>query len=208
MDVSEHHENSICEVENYVEQYYSTHQDTFANPNGCIQPRPFKFPPGHRMQITYFVKEVKQISKIGQKHRLREPIYKVKRRCVSNANEPSGSAQSNEETIATVSKQIRCSASAWVQKETDPIVHSFKENKDFSVNIKTSNDKLFVECIPCNTTLKLHPDPKKSCSYILLNWTRHVANCKEFAKERRHPIAKAKTLHNFFQQKALIPMLL
>lgn len=56
MDVSEHHENSICEVENYVEQYYSTHQDIFANPNGCIQPRPFKFPPGHQMQITNFVR--------------------------------------------------------------------------------------------------------------------------------------------------------
>ena len=49
MDVSEHRENSIYEVENYVEQYYSTHQDIFANPNGYIQPRPFKFSTGHRM---------------------------------------------------------------------------------------------------------------------------------------------------------------
>ena len=90
------------------------------------------------MQITIFVKEVKQISKLGQKHKLKEPIHKVKRRHVSNANKPSGSTQSNEETIAEVSKRVRCIANAWVQKETDPIVHSFKENKDFSINVTKS----------------------------------------------------------------------
>ena len=51
MNVSEHHENSIHAIENYVEQYYSTHQNLFANPSGCVQPKPFKFPPDHQMQI-------------------------------------------------------------------------------------------------------------------------------------------------------------
>ena len=60
MDVSERRENSIRVIENYVEQYYSTHQNLFANPSGCVQPKPFRFPPGHRMQIINFVREVKK----------------------------------------------------------------------------------------------------------------------------------------------------
>ena len=41
MDISDHQENSIYVIENYIEQYYSTHQAYFANPNGFVQPRPF-----------------------------------------------------------------------------------------------------------------------------------------------------------------------
>ena len=92
MNVSERRENSIYVIENYIEQYYSTHQVFFANPNGCVQPRPFKFPPGHRMQIINFVKELKKTSKAGQKHKVGDPPLfckvKVKKRCVSSQVAP------------------------------------------------------------------------------------------------------------------------
>jgi len=176
MDVSERRENSIRVIENYVEQYYSTHQNLFANPSGCVQPKPFRFPPGHRMQIINFVREVKKISKVGQKHKLGDPtlICKAKikkKRHRSSFHEPNDGIQFDEETIADVSEQVRCSASAWVQKETDPIMHSLKETTDFSVSAKFLDNILSVEmkCVPCNTTLQLQPDSKKPCRYILSN---------------------------------------
>jgi len=104
---------------------------------------------------------------VGQKHKLGDPtlICKAKitkKRNRSSFHEPNDNMQFNEETIADVSEQVRCSASAWVQKETDPIMHSLKETTDFSVSAKFLSNILSVEmkCVPltkhcsCSQTVK------------------------------------------------------
>ena len=97
---------------------------------------------------------------------------------------------------------MRCSASNWVQKESDPIMHSLKENNDFSVSVKFLDDTLSVvmKCIPCGTTVQLQPDCNKPGCYILSNWTRHVKSCKEIAKRRKQP-PNANSLHKYFLTK-------
>ena len=125
------------------------------------------------MQIINFVREVKKISEVEQKHKLGDPTLTCKAKIKKRGtcfHEPNDGIQFDEETIADVSEKVRCSASAWVQKETDPIMHSLKETTDFSVSAKFLDNMLSVEmkCVSCNTTLQLQPDSKKPCRILAL----------------------------------------
>jgi len=55
MNVTDDTNNSIKEIENYVENHCNTDIKLFSNPKAICQPKPFIFPPGHRMKIKNFV---------------------------------------------------------------------------------------------------------------------------------------------------------
>jgi len=125
------------------------------------------------MQIINFVREVKKFLNWDRNTNLEILLLFTKPRSKKRGtcfHEPNDGIQFDEETIADVSEKVRCSASAWVQKETDPIMHSLKETTDFSVSAKFLDNMLSVEmkCVSCNTTLQLQPDSKKPCRILAL----------------------------------------
>ena len=71
MNVTDSANNSIQEIESYVENHCNTDTNLFSNPKAICRPKPFIFPPGHRMKIKNFVSEIQERHKNAvEKHNL------------------------------------------------------------------------------------------------------------------------------------------
>ena len=115
MDTSETEGNSISTIENFIQRKYAN--CTKHNP---FPSSPFEFPPGHRIRICNFVKEVKKlreanVKRVGQDERKRSKSacnVVSKKKC-----EEATSEEWNAVTAAEVSKQVRKCLQKWICKQ-------------------------------------------------------------------------------------------
>ena len=120
-DTSENLGNSIEKIEKFVEKYHSEGGQIAFEKNVPIKlPHPFIFPPGHRIMISNFISELKQSVKTGKKHCLiaSECSTKAKRARLQKStlsNSDGIVADISDDTICSVTKQVRCGISSWVE---------------------------------------------------------------------------------------------
>lgn len=190
MSVSDVPNNSIQEIEDFVEKHCDTDAASFCNQKTLCQPKPFIFPPGHRIQIKRFVCEIQEKyknasqNKLGQKHFLQAPcLRKAKKVCCRFASASDlSSIEIDNETVSSISNQVRRGISAWVKMQSDVKLQGLKENQHFQISVQICkiSDKILVtmKCMPCSTTLQLQRNPRNPSMFLLSNWTRHVKACK------------------------------
>ena len=110
------------------------------------------------------------------------------------------SMESPDETISSISNQIRFSISSWVNKQSDGTLQGLKENQHLQIAAKTlklsNRISATIKCMLCNTTLQLQRNPNIPSSFILSNWTRHV---KAYKQLTCMPM-KCVSLNNFFEE--------
>lgn len=182
MDTSENPGNSIEIVEKFVEKYHSEGGQISCSINAPIKlPHPFVFPPGHRIIINDFVSELMKSVQAGKKHglkasdsveakrkRLQQSTSSLNYSCSSDGTVEKA-ANISDETVSSVTKQVRCGISCWVKKQRSFFL---KENQHFVVKAqrcKHSTISAFVQCLPCGNKIQLHKDPKTPSNYMLSN---------------------------------------
>lgn len=193
MDTSENPGNSIETIERFVEKYHSEGGQISCEQNVPIKlPHPFVFPPGHRIMISNFISELKKSVKTGKKHSLnasestkakRERLQQSTSYSSSSDGTVEGAADISDDTICSVTNQVRRGISSWVRKQQNCFL---KENQHFAVKVQKCKYSLtisaFVQCLPCGKKIQLQRDPKTPSSFMLSNWTRHMKGCRMLHK--------------------------
>ena len=179
MDISANPGNSITQIESFIAKRYRGDPRYSHNPS-----LDFEFPPGHRMRICNFVREVKMMcGSITESHTVsRKRKYSGGR--LAKKQELTCTDESDGENVSTVSNQIRRSMSAWVRKQTDQRLKTLQEKKHYSVlvtNVATEPCSLSVSvrCVGCNTCIHLQKKDSSSeaTPYLISKWSRHVKKC-------------------------------
>ena len=181
MDTSDREMNSISIIEKYIEGKFK-HIPEMLPPSVSLEaaPTPFEFPPGHRIRICNFVKEVKQLFTsshhytLASTKQLREqPISTT---CKKLKIMPH-SVHKAPLTTDEVSCQIHTSITAWVKWQKLTFLRTLQEGKNYSIVVKSNgNDQVsaFVKCCICHTPVRLQ---QLNQHYQLSNWTRHIKKC-------------------------------
>jgi len=115
MDTSETEGNSISTIENFIQRKCADCAKHNPFPSS-----PFEFPPGHRIRICNFVKEVKKLREANMKLAGRDERKRSKSACnvVSKKKcEETISEESKAVTAVEVSKQVRSSLRKWICKQ-------------------------------------------------------------------------------------------
>ena len=108
--------NSIGTIENFIQRKYAN--CTKHNP---FPSSPFEFPPGHRIHICNFIKEVKKLREANLKRAGRDERKRSKsaRNVASKKKcEEAISEESNAVTTVEVSKQVRYCLLKWICKQS------------------------------------------------------------------------------------------
>lgn len=179
MDTSDREMNSISIIEKYIEGKFK-HNPDMLPPTMSLgaHPTPFEFPPGHRIRICNFVKEVKQLlssslhytsASLKQPQEQPRPTKKLKLLPHSVEKAP--------HTSSEVSCQIHMSIATWVKQQKLNCLNTLQEGKHYFVVVKNDgNDQVsaFVKCCICHTSVRLQ---QLNQHYQLSNWTRHIKRC-------------------------------
>ena len=182
MDISSNPGNSITQIESFIGRRYKGDRRFSITPA-----MDFEFPPGHRLRICNFVREVRTICDGDGKEHTRG--RKRKRTCSGGVKGTkhrltSTDESENEVNVSTVSNQIRRSISVWVRKQTDLGLKTLQENKHFSISVtRVAKDPhslaVSVRCVGCNTQVRLQKrdNTSNTMPYLISNWCRHVKKC-------------------------------
>ena len=203
MDISDNPGNSIAKIEGFIAKRYK------GDPRFCpFNPSmDFEFPPGHRMRICNFVREIREMcSAVKTKSHAcgkkgKRSVGKCSGRVhVKKTKLTSTDESESEVNVSTVSNQIRISVSAWIRKQTDERLKSLQENRHYSVLIthipKDSHAlTISIRCIGCDTCVRLQKKDNSSNAtpYLISNWCRHVKRCNTFRGKR----VQQPTIDNF-----------
>lgn len=187
MDTSEKQGNLIEKIESFIEKKYADNSEHNPFPS-----RPFEFPPGHRVRICNFVRELK---KLREKLELElNPVRHVgKKRLHSHMHSnPSTSKRikavsvddtdidENEVTTALqVSKQVRSSMKKWITKQNDVLLAQLREDEHYLLRV-TPNEKrlgsfsVSIRCTACGKSIMLQ---QKMCQPMLFQIGIDMQNC-------------------------------
>ena len=113
----------------------------------------FEFPPGHRLRICSFVKDIQQ---------LKRP-YNSKPNC-KRSNEPElackipridpDCSESNTLSVAHIYKQIRFCVRKWISEQKDDY-HNLQEGEDYTLNVASNRRSgkfdVSIRCLLCGT---------------------------------------------------------
>jgi len=186
MDVtSDGSENTMKIMEAYMEKHYS-HDPSMRSKFSASLEGPFEFPPGHKVKICNFVKEVKQnynkkivpvfnrAVKPSKPAFLPLPDSEQQSRKRSNATKSPGNHKKCKlsievalnETHSGLSNpseskehmQVKSSIQNWIDHHLSELVRSLNEDH-YSINTINKNAAVtvHVHCKLCNTTIKLQP---------------------------------------------------
>ena len=196
------------DFDNFIDQIQRFVQDNMP-PNGLYaNPCSLKcvFPPGHKVCIRNFVKEVKSLVE-SKKRKLENTERDIKAKSSTKSsmlsrNEPQRkrkryqeanqevdiprdiqSDSSCEETVTSITTQVRNSVIRWIKSQQDDLC-KLRETKSFSIivtRIPKERDcfRVLIRCEPCGTKIALHQKNLNNYQpYLISNWTRHVKECK------------------------------
>lgn len=167
MDISEKSGNSIETIEKFIQRKYAT----CPNHNPFPAPMVFEFPPGHRIRICHFVKEVQKLKRSHPKESTSKNQAQKRPRIQSD------DVGDEVLSVADIYKQVRGSVRRWINGQDDDCRH-LQEGEDFSINV-TSNTRskkvgASIKCLMCGTSMTLH---QVKSSFIGSNFYRHVTQC-------------------------------
>ena len=185
MDISENESNSISKIENYIEKRCKqnpaiTRPDTLLALNPSAKSLPFEFPPGHRIRICNFVKEVKEMCQRKMQlsscasTTVKTGVKKRKLMIQSDFQVPSSAEE--------ISTQVHKNINKWLNQQQTVALNSLKNGHDFSVHINKDGKGCFsvlVKCLLCSTSIRLH---QLNSTFQISNWTRHVKKCADRRK--------------------------
>lgn len=158
MDTSDKEHNSIDKIEKFIQRKYanSAEHNPFPSPA-------FEFPPGHRIRICNFVKEVKKLKescgsgknvctrKRGKpKSHLENNVFaeKKQKHLEDSEEEASDVQESNVLTVTGVSKQVRSSLGKWMAKQKNDRSGQLHEGEHYSLQIipKGTPETFSIHC--------------------------------------------------------------
>ena len=195
MDTSDKEHNSIDKIEKFIQRKYanSAAHNPFSSPT-------FEFPPGHRIRICNFVKEVRESCGSDQvrsdknvhtgKRRKPEsnpssnPEYNVpsenkrQKLHVEDSEEEVDVQESKVLTVMGVSKQVRSSLRKWMAKQKNDQLGQLHEGEHYSLQIIPKGTPgvflISIKCLACGTSVMLH---QAKSSVMVSNWYRHAKLC-------------------------------
>ena len=195
MDTSDKEHNSIDKIEKFIQRKYanSAAHNPFPSPT-------FEFPPGHRIRICNFMKEVRESCGSDQvrsdknvhtgKRRKPEsnprsnPEYNVpsenkrQKLHVEDSEEEVDVQESKVLTVMGVSKQVRSSLRKWMAKQKNDQLGQLHEGEHYSLQIIPKGTPgvflVSIKCLACGTSVMLH---QAKSSVMVSNWYRHAKLC-------------------------------
>jgi hypothetical protein len=157
-----------------------------------------EFPPGHRIRIVNFVKEVKERLEASQK-KSRKKMHlghsPSKRHLASQQTtlprekgKPSkklntGTSSSETEIVDTsdAMAQLVKSIDQWKSKQSEGHLQNLQVDVHYTIEFAHDEEAQVVKirCIPCNSLVVLHRIDRTDINihFKLSNWTRHVKKC-------------------------------
>ncbi len=173
MDIDAAHPgNSIGVIEDFIDKHKFQHCMSHVHQHNTSLP--FRFPPGHKILIEKFVREMKK-NKKREKREKRETTHdqklakkpKLDKRNTVEDNETLW----KEETIEVTANNIRARIDKWTNGTLKKVI---KENVHFTILVKrkTSDTKQIVASIRCYCGIEFALQ-RKNETWLLSNWTRH-----------------------------------
>ena len=179
--------------------------NTYAN-SATHNPFPsptFEFPPGHRIRICNFVKEVKKLRESCGSDQVRSDknVHTGKRRKpesnprsnpennvpsenkrqklhVEDSEEEVDVQESKVLTVMGVSKQVRSSLRKWMAKQKNDQLGQLHEGEHYSLQIIPKGTAgvflVSIKCLACGKSVMLH---QAKSSVMVSNWYRHAKLC-------------------------------
>ena len=205
MDISDNPGNSIAQIEVFIARKYNG-DPRFSPINPTVD---FEFPPGHRVRICNFVRDIKERCKSNTESHAcnRKGKHSVGKHSVekrSQVKKPRLTCTDDSETelsITTVSNRIRRNVSAWIRKQTNPRLNNLQENVHFSIVVShVPKDPcaltVSMRCIVCSTNVGLQKKDNSinDAPYLISNWCRHVKKCNVLLKHKK---VKQSTIDSF-----------
>ena len=152
MDISEHPNNSIAEIERFITSVYP---DTIGIPTS-LTVKSF-FP-----RVRTLIQEVKDRLTCPKRKKSTELLHttrKKQRQAAAVVGESSPKSSSNSIiTVDSVSKQVNASILDWVQKQPSNVIGAIKDSFSIQVKPSTSQQQSFtvvITCIACNVKVHL-----------------------------------------------------
>lgn len=177
MDVSEHQGNSIQVIEEYIDD--NKFENCMSSVHHKNKQYPFKFPPGHKLLIRKFVRDMKE--RWGEKKRKNSSDNKkttAKRRKtytrrpvnISDKDLQDGKGEDSDENVSIVTQEIRSKICSWVKLSFKKKIN---ENEHFTIlTTKTTNKKISVQIrCGCGKLFTLQRKSEGCKPWLLSNWT-------------------------------------
>ena len=188
MDTSDKEHNSIDKIEKFIQRKYANSAEHNPFPSPALE-----FPPGHRIRICNFVKEVKELRescrsdknvRTGKRRKPEShpeynvPSEKKRQKHVEDSEKEADDQESNVLTVMGVSKQVRSSLRKWMAKQQNDRLGQLHEGEHYSLQIIPKGTPgaflVSMKCLACGTSVMLH---QIKSSVMVSNWYRHAKLC-------------------------------
>ena len=183
MNVGQEPGNSIEMVENFVTANFSGDERYMYAPLG--QQIVCKFPPGHRLRIEQFIRELRATQSSNEHvvlHVATNSATKKRKVCAKPAQPKEGSSSYSHEDISTKVGIIRQQIAKWQHTTSDQHVRKLQEHEHFEIIFK--HGFYSIHCKVCSQDVKLS---SKNQKVILSNWTHHICQCIK-RSEQHQPV--------------------
>ena len=136
----------------------------------------FEFPPGHRLRICNFVKDIRQLKRSYNSKPNHKRSNEPELACKIPRIDPDCS-ESNTLSVAHIYKQIRFCVRKWISEQKDDC-RNVQEGEDYTLNVASNRRSgkfdVSIRCLLCGTMMTLHQIKN---SYICSNFYRHATPC-------------------------------
>lgn len=175
MNLDDSPKNSIKVIEKYIEERKTDYPQ-------CIRPNQsltstFEFPPGHKIRIESFVRDIKL--KHGSTNKREANSIKGGRSKKRKIDTDIDCDEDKVESISNVTNDLRKRLITWSRKKLEkPLV----ENKDFAILVKydTIDSKQIlasIRCLSCGNPQRINRKPTGNKPWQLSNFIKHYDSC-------------------------------
>ena len=168
MDIGEKAGNSI---EKFIQKKYATCPNHNPFPASML----FEFPPGHRIRICHFVKEVRKLKRSYGSNNPKESTSR--KQAHKRPRIQSDDLGDEVLSVADIYKQVRGSVRRWINGQ-DSDFRCLQEGEDFSINVASNTRSrkvdVSIKCLMCGASTTLH---QVKNSFICSNFYRHATLC-------------------------------
>jgi len=181
-------QNSLNQIEEFILKHYPNDASCYPSTITLSTAPNFVFPPGHRILINSFIREVKgkhmlKSSKNQRKRATENPSTSVKK---FKIDQPLGG--SNGIDLEFIYNDIRKRIVSWQRKQDCKKLAELKEHQHYTVNcsLDSCNQmEVNILCQSCGKKYKLNQKFEANGSPIIMisNWTGHIKKCIEQKKK-------------------------
>ena len=168
MDIGEGPNNSIDAIEKFINK---KRFPSCMGPHQLVD-ETFEFPPGHKLKIQKFIRDIQQQHHSPAISEKRKPTTVQPKKAKKKKHDDE--SQSNENANINAITEIRQKVLTWGKKEKVTLL----ENDHFTICVKrdvvdSGEFSVSIQC-RCGKKYAFH---KKSKSWLISNWTRHFKSC-------------------------------